>query len=62
MCVLGYLEEILEVKCCTCLSKYVKYRIDLVVGNEVLLDNRVLDTSDIDKASYVTCTRWHGTC
>jgi len=49
MCVLGYLEEILEVKCYTCLSKYVKYGIDLVVGNEVLLDNRVLDTSEIKK-------------
>ena len=49
MYILGYLEDIMEVKCYTCLSKYVKYRIDLVVGNEVHLDNRVLDNSDIKK-------------
>jgi oligoribonuclease (3'-5' exoribonuclease) len=47
MCIQGYLEEVVEVKCLACLSKYVKYRIDLVVGNEVFLDNRVLFTSDI---------------
>ena len=47
MCGQGYLEEILELKCFTYVSKYVLHRIDLVVLNEVLLDNRVSVTSDI---------------
>jgi len=49
MCVQGYLEEILELKCFTYVSKRVIHRIDLFMWNEVLLDNRVLVTSDIPK-------------
>jgi hypothetical protein len=63
MCAQGYPVEILEVKCFTCLSKYVKYRIDLVVWNEVLLDNRVLVTNDIPKYCSTRRVTWlHSTC
>jgi hypothetical protein len=57
MRVQGYLEEILEVKYCTYVSKYVIRRTDLVVWNEVLLDNRVLVTSDFP--TY--CLTWRDT-
>jgi hypothetical protein len=49
VCVQNGLEEIREFILFTYLSKYVKYRIDLVMWNEVRLDNCVLVTNDVSK-------------
>jgi hypothetical protein len=63
VCVQGDLEEIREFILFAYLSKYVKYRIDLVMWNEVPLDNCGLVTNDVPKYcltrrdTYLMCAR-----